>query len=223
IAQAQLTPNEQAFLLADMAWRVDRESAARKYLRKLDVDAKDAARPLSLSVVLHHHAAEYEAARKLAEQAIALAADDAVVLANLSHWQWDSYCNAQVHGTDGRVRLDAVRSYATEALRLDPGSLAARKYLWLALLEQGDRPAALRTMTGAYELEPRNRDLNLAMGRFLAESSEPAHALPFLERALGWSHVDEERDEVEALIVAVATGKPVPRAPACSSPAGEWR
>ena len=99
---ARLLENVELFhraVLKVTAWRLDKESAARKYLRKLDADAKDAARPLSLSVVLHHYAAEYETARKLAEQALALAADDAVVIENLSHWQCDSYCNAQVHGT----------------------------------------------------------------------------------------------------------------------------
>jgi hypothetical protein len=200
ITQSELSANEQTFLLADLAWRVGKEDVALKYLEDIDTKQANAARPLSLAAVLENHKDNTEKAATYADQALALGSDDSKVMTNLSHWQWDNFDRARKVDLETSTFLNDTLVYGEKAIQLDPTNLEAHHFVWESQMENGDDAATARTMMAAYQLSPSNLGINLTIGRFLLSIQKPELARPFLERVLNWSHSEEQRTAIQAVL-----------------------
>ena len=78
-------------------------------------------------------------------------------------------------------RPEAAADAFRQAVAADPARGDAWQGLGAALVER-DRPAAIDAWRRAERLLPRDYDLLFNLGVVLAESAQPADALPYLER-----------------------------------------
>lgn len=203
IVRQQLSPGEQAFLLADIAWRVGKEAVALDYLDDIDLDQSEYARALSLAAVLENHLEEedrIDVARNYANKALSVAPDDSQVLTNYAHWLADTRARLKKQGSDtGSLLADQI-NYSVQAINNDPGNLEAHSYLWQAQLEQGEAFEALKTMMAAYQLDPSSIRVNYTVAQHLLAMQRGDLAKPFLERVMNWSHSPEQRLEIQKIL-----------------------
>ena len=200
IERRELDGNEQAFLLADMAWWRDNEKAALKYLDDVSPGLPNAARPLSLSAVLRNHAEDFERADADAIAAFSLAPDDSQVLSNLAHLAWDRYESGREDGSADESLLQRTIDLGKRSVEIDPLNLEGYEFLWQGYAEIGEITDAARAMMAAYQILPSDTDINLTIGRFLFEQDRHDLAMPFLQRVLAWSHSAEQLEEVNEIL-----------------------
>ena len=207
IAQAGLSPGEQVYLLADIAWRVGEEEVAREYLDAIDPDDADFARALSLAAVLENHQDDEQRillAKDLAEKSLALAPDDAQVLTNYAHWLSDSR-NRQIERKAARTAeieasIQEQVQLTGKAINIDPSNVEAMRFQWQGQIENGENLEALKSMMLAYQEEPFNVGINYTVGYHLLNMRRSELALPFIERVVNWSHSPEQRREMSQLL-----------------------
>lgn len=200
ISQKPLSHNEEVFLLSDIAWRVGKEDVALDILDDIDPDKSSAAQALSLAAVLENHNDNIEEAAEYAKQAETLAANDAMVLTNLSHWQWDTFNREGENEQDKQLAIEKTLQYGKQAISNDPSSLEALQFIWEAQVKQGEDIEALRSMMAAYTLAPSSLGINATIGNFLMELDRPKLAQPFMERVLSWTHSEAQRKKIQILL-----------------------
>ena len=201
IKERPLGDAETAFVLADIAWRLNEEQIALNYLA--DVDPETHAGPaLSLRAVLEHHTSDSDMVSDL-EQAALDGEGDSITLGNLAHLAWDRYEAARNANGDTDGLLDSVIRYGGKAVTLDPSNMEAHRFLWKAHAASGDTVSAVKSMVAAYQLHPSSVGLNYEIGGYLMQIDKPALARNFLEVVRDRTHSDERRREAAGLLEEV--------------------
>ncbi len=196
IAQRSLATNEAAWILGDLAYLVGEEDVALEYTKAIALEQADAAQAMSLVAVMENHKDNTGRARDFAERALALAPADAMVLTNLSHWEWDNYQRALEAGEATEQPLQQSLDYSLQAIGIDPRNLETYSFAWEAYAAQGEQLKALKTLMAAYQFSPSSIGINEAIGNLLFEMDKYALAEPFLLRVFSWSHSEEHRNAV---------------------------
>ena len=93
-------------------------------------------------------------------------------------------------------RLDAAAAAFRRAVAADPAYTAAWQGLGAALVER-DRAAAIDAWTRVVELAPDDHDTLFNVGVLLAESAEPAAALPYLRRFVARAPATRYAEDLE--------------------------
>lgn len=202
IAERPLGNAETAFVLADLAWRLNEEQIALDYLAEVD-PASHAAPALSLRAVLEHHKNDSDVVSDLEQAVLDGGEGDSITFGNLAHLAWDRYESARNANGDTDGFLENVIRYGSKAVTLDPSNMEAHRFLWKAHAASGDTVRAAKSMVAAYQLYPSSVGLNYEMGRYLMQIGKPALAHNFLEVVRDRTHSDELRREAAGLLEEV--------------------
>jgi tetratricopeptide (TPR) repeat protein len=198
IGSRVLSEAERAYLLADMAWQLDKEDVALEYLRELGDDRNNDARALSLHAVLENTYGDPQRASRLRTAALALGEDDSQVHSNLARMDWYSF-----ELSSYALSLDRSLRHGKRAAELDPDNLEAYKYQWMAHAAKGEEVAAISAMMAAFQLYPTSLGINAEIGTYLLHLRKPALARPFLQRVYNWSHSEEQRTALKETLARI--------------------
>ncbi|WP_226664019.1 hypothetical protein [Microbulbifer aggregans] len=203
IARKKLPEIEAAYLLADKALEVGNEELAQEYLRKSLKLAPNWAPALSLQAVLENHKADKTDIEYAASLVIRLRnADllDARAATNLTHFHVDHLQSlAKTGHWDHGLQQQAIE-LGKKAISLNPQSVPAHRYLWMAQMDSQNRAPALKTMMAAFQLDPESLYINQSVAFYLADAGRVDLAKPFLERVLSWSHPGRARTKAKNLL-----------------------
>jgi len=142
---------------------------------------------------------DFPEARKAYERALALDADDAIVIANVGSLDLSTYLRTRSRET----LAAAVESYR-KAVAADPAYPAAYNGIGAALKMAGDADGAIAAWTKAVELKPNFVFPLYNLGLTLLEQGEKAKALGFLSRYRDLVYETLSAQEKRALDDAIA-------------------
>jgi len=154
----------------------------------------------SLLAVLEGHEGKYDLALQQTEEALKLAGDDPLVLTHATHAMTDKLAalkekNQWDEELYKRAFELGLKAYAHPQRTLEPVS-----NLWNLYDLKGDSLNVVKMMMEIYRETPSRIDLNMSIGSYLADSSTPKLALPFLEKVIAFSHDDDLKEKAGEVI-----------------------
>ncbi len=195
LSQRRLGDNEALYHKADLLINADRASKASPLLAQSKKGEAFYARNRSLHAVLKARGGDHQSARSLADEALQLAGDDAVVLANAAEVFAEQIKIPMDETLYQRALLLGKRAYDHRDKTLQATNTLAELY---AL--GGDQANALEMMMEMYQATPSRVELNLSIGVHLARTDSPRLAVPFLEKVVAFSHDEGIRAAAAGLI-----------------------
>lgn len=218
LSKRKLSKNEKLLILAERAIDLEKYDLALRYLERAENKSTSSPAIDTLKANILFYKKEYESAGTLIEKISGIDEIDYRVATNLaiyyfnrlesnlesSHWDNESYSKT----------LD----YADIAIKINPDSLSAFQFKWMAQQRKGNTIDALKTMMAAYQQNPNSIEINSSIGFFLAELKKPKLAKPFLERTLAWSHDAKIRAQTKKLLKWIEDDSAVAAAPTEKQP-----
>ncbi|WP_299588666.1 hypothetical protein [uncultured Microbulbifer sp.] len=204
IEKRKLSHNEKSLLLAERAVDLERYGQALSYLNKVKGNATKLPGVIALKANLLMHEQQEAAAQALLEKLSAIPELNHTAATNLSVYHLYSLQNTLESQQWDEESYTNTLHYADMAIELNPTSLSAYQFKWMAQQYKGESVAALKTMMAAYQQNPNSIEINSAIGFYLAKLKKPQLAKPFLERTLIWSHNHKVRSRAKKLLDWVA-------------------
>ncbi|MCP5146361.1 MAG: hypothetical protein H6978_16240 [Gammaproteobacteria bacterium] len=209
IVRTEITDNEKNYVIADviagMAHRKETEEVALEYLSSPNPADPYYAEIQSLRAIMLNHRQDAEAA-SIAASALKAGPDNAVVLANLAHYEWDRYTDAAAKSLPVPLALDNAEEYARKAIALD--KLYGGSYRFLAdiqVMRKQINPA-IETLVAADNLFPYNTDYRVRLVKVLLDAQRPDLAKPFVKSLIGAVHTETGRRRFSTLLEQIDSG-----------------
>jgi tetratricopeptide (TPR) repeat protein len=200
LAQRRLPANEVAYLLGDLAYRSGQQETALEWLKRVDAKQSSVARAFSLRAVIEQHQGRRDLASHIMGFALQDGGDDAYVLTNAAHLYWDKAREIPKGAAGAEELWQHAVQYGEKALQSDRGALEAGYFLALAYTARGKVDKAVTLLKDLYRKYPTDVRLNLELGRVLASTSQPARAIPYLQRVVAWDHGQIRRQQAKKLL-----------------------
>ncbi|WP_020414049.1 tetratricopeptide repeat protein [Microbulbifer sp. ANSA001] len=200
VNKRKISKNEKLLLLAERAIDLEKYDLALRYLERAERQSTLDPAIDSLKSNLLFYKKDYESASTLIEKLIAIGEIDYRVATNLAIYYFNRLeSNLESNQWDDKS-YSKILDYADIAIKLNPNSLSAYQFKWMAQQRKGSTIDALKTMMAAYQQNPNSIEINGSIGFFLAEIKKPKLAKPFLERTLAWSHDAKVRVRTKKLL-----------------------
>jgi tetratricopeptide (TPR) repeat protein len=201
ITQRLLGDNEMLYHKANLLIEAGREIRAKTLLQQNSQKNQPYSTVnQSLLAVLEGHEGKYDLALQQTEEALKLAGDDPLVLTHATHAMTDKLAalkekNQWDEELYKRAFELGLKAYAHPQRTLEPVS-----NLWNLYDLKGDSLNVVKMMMEIYRETPSRIDLNMSIGSYLADSSTPKLALPFLEKVIAFSHDDDLKEKAGEVI-----------------------
>jgi len=206
IDKQALNSNEEAFLLANLAWQSEgNDEDGLKQLGAIDTEQPGAARAMALKSVLLQKSGKSDAAEESAESANTLESNSADVLALLAEREYLYGFQRQQEGQRTEDQIEQSINLANQALSLDPQHLEALHQLARANQVKGDNLTAIKAYAAAYQFIPSSIELNYNLALLLIREGYDAESVTFLKRAMNWTHSEDMQRRLEKMLEAVNT------------------
>ncbi|MCW8195811.1 hypothetical protein F6455_13535 [Proteobacteria bacterium 005FR1] len=195
IVRRELSPAERSYLLADLAWRLDRTDIALEYLRDLENNAHGYARALALQALLENSRNNLDEADRLRSAALELGEEDSRVQSTLASMEWNN-----LERSGDPAFLSSTLRHSQRAAELDSMNLEAHKYQWMSHARNNEPIEAAKSMMEVYRLYPTSIEINAEIGLYLLRLKEPRLARPFIDRVHNWSHSRSQKEAFKKML-----------------------
>ena len=214
ISERVLSQAESEYYRAELLEYAGKESKARNFLRKVKPsEDKYYPRVLSKLAIYEGHDKDFEGAQRLLDQALAISKNDYQVLVNAAHLYADHIAELKPKEPwDDKVQLlyDQGLAFAKSAYEHPNKTIEAPRILREYYHLKNDTLGAVKMYMEQYAYTPNKIELNKEIGNYLARTSKPQLALPFLQKVVAFSHNEDDIAEVATLIERINKGEKIP-------------
>ena len=213
ISERILSQAESEYYRAELLAYAGKEIKAQHFLRKVKPsDDQYYPRVLSKLAIYEGHDKDFDSALGLLDQAFEVSKNDYQVLVDAAHLYADYIDELKPKEPwDEKVQLLYAQGlvFAKSAYEHPNKTIEAPRYLREYYRLKQDTLGTVKMYMEQYAYTPNNIELNKEIGNYLARTSKPKLALPFLKKVVDFSHVEDDVEEIAKLIDSINKGEKI--------------
>lgn len=202
IKRRPLSNNEALYSQVNLMFKMGQEKSARKLVKSNKKGEIFYYENQALLAVFLGHREQFSAALKLVDEAVMANPVPAVMVA-AGHFYMDYYAYSKNRGKADEAVYQKALKLTLEAYRDDSTRLEAAGNLKNLYRSKDDVVNAVKMMMEQYRATPSRVDLNSEIGLYLADTTSPKMAIPFLEKVLAFSHHEKQKEQARAALEKV--------------------